>query len=97
VPHPGAVEAISSVAEDLSTEVAATHRLPYWPLWLPLLSTLSDHGEEVLSLAGDEVARIADLWLRWTPENWPLRDQAATLAIAVGHQALAKKRAGFYS
>lgn len=97
VPHPGAVEAISSVAEDLSTQVAATHRLPYWPLWLPLLSTLSDHAEEVLSLAGDDVARIADLWLRWTPEDWPLRDQAATLAIAVGHHVLAEKHAGLHS
>lgn len=94
VAHPGAVEAVSALAEELSTHVAATQRLPYWPLWLPLLGTLSDHAEEALTLAGDAVAQITDLWLRFTPEDWPLRDQAAALAIANGRRLLAHKRDG---
>lgn len=96
VPHPGAVDAIKSVAENLSTEVAATHRLPYWPLWLPLLAALSDHADEVLAVAGDAVARITDLWLRSTPAEWPLREEAAALAVARGRQMLAAKHAGQY-
>jgi hypothetical protein len=96
VPHPGAVAAITSVAEELSTEVAATHRLPYWPLWLPLLGALSDHAEEAATLAGDPVARITDLWLRWTPDDWPLREQAANLALARARGMLADEQATAY-
>jgi hypothetical protein len=49
---------------------------------------LSDHADEVLAVAGDAVARTTDLWLRWTPADWPLRTQAATLSIARGRQVL---------
>jgi hypothetical protein len=94
VPHPGIVDAVGEVAEDLATQVAATQRLPYWPLWIPLMQALSAHSDEALAIAGDEVARITDLWLRWTPDGFPLRPQAAVLAIARGQQVLAARQSG---
>jgi hypothetical protein len=89
VPHPEAVEAISAVEGDLATHAAATQRIPHWPLWLPLLQTISDHAEDALHLASDLVARITDLWLRFTPDGLPLRDQAAAIAIANARAHLA--------
>jgi hypothetical protein len=88
-PHPGMVEAVSGIAEELSTEVAATQRVPYWPLWVPVLGLMSTHADEALALVGDEVARITDLWLRWTPNGFPLRQEAATLAIGRARAFLA--------
>jgi hypothetical protein len=37
---------------------------------------------------------MTDLWLRWTPGDSPLREQAAALAVARGRQVLLAKGAG---
>ena len=96
VPHPAVLEQLRSYAPDLETQAAATYRLPYWPLWLPLLRALSDHAEDALAPAGDSVARVVDLWLRWTPDDWPCRGEAADLAVRRGRTLVSELASGRY-
>ena len=44
----------------------------------------------------DEFARTAEMWLRWTPPEWPLRGEAADLAIGLGRDMLERKRQRAY-
>lgn len=61
---------------------ARTHdRIPLWPYWVPVLSFLDTHRADVLSLAPDEVSRVAYQWLRLTRPDYPQRQEAARLAL----------------
>jgi hypothetical protein len=82
--------------EDLQTHIATMNRVPYWPLWMSLLQVLQSHQSEACTLAPDELARTADMWLRWTPQEWPLRAEAADLAIGLGRDMLERKRQRAY-
>jgi len=92
VPNLALVATVCDVDAGLETHAATLQRLPYWPLWLPLLRALSVHDNDALVVAGDEVA----LWLRTVPDTWPLRAEAAALAIADGRCILDDKRADMY-
>jgi hypothetical protein len=81
---------------DYSLAGATYQRIPYWPYWLPMIQFLSNHSKEALSLAPREAAQIADIWLRSTETNWPLRKQAAELALALGAETLEFQRKGGY-
>ena len=62
----------------------ANIRRPLWPYWLGMLQFLHDHVEDVIAYADLEVARVAEIWLNRSGQEWPLRREAAELALAVG-------------
>lgn len=76
----------------LETYLAATARIPYWPYWSAPLLVLYEHRDAIPRHALGSVARVADLWLRYTPSDWPLRDKAADLALALGEQLTRDKQ-----
>ncbi len=97
VPNQALLATVRDIAPDLDeTHVATMQRLPYWPLWLPLLGALSVHADDALEVADDEVARLVDVWLRTVPDTWPLRSEVAALAIARGRHVLEGRRTRRY-
>ena len=60
---------------------AALHRYPFWPLWLPVLRVLFLNRADVIRLSTDQATQIADLWLKNSGENWPLRDEAGQILL----------------
>lgn len=54
------------------------------------------HTVDALTVAPDEVVRVADLWLRSTPGTWPRRAEAAALAVAAGHRVIDASEPGTY-
>jgi hypothetical protein len=71
-------------APDIAAYWAATSRIPLVPLWGPVVRLLHAHASEAIDLAPVQVAAVADLWLRLTPTEWPLRNEAADVALALG-------------
>ena len=69
-------------------EVRTWERIPLWMYWLGILYALVDHLDDLLRLVPIETARLSRSWLRYTPRDWPGRNQAATLALAVAQQAI---------
>lgn len=96
VPNPALVATIRNVDANLEVHAATQQRVPYWPLWLPLLTVVSAHEHEALAAATDDLVRMANTWLRSTPETWPARSEAAALAISAGRRVLEDKRRGGY-
>lgn len=82
-----------------STASAAMWRLPYWPLWLPMLQFVYTHRAEAIALCPDSVSQMADLWLRQSGRTWPLRREAAEILIDAARWMIETKRAGerYYS
>ena len=96
IPNPVVLERMRDLDEDLQTHIATMNRVPYWPLWMSLPQVLRTHQSEARALAPDELARTADMWLRWTPPEWPLRGEAADLAIGLGRDMLERIRQRAY-
>jgi hypothetical protein len=94
VPDPRGA-AIFSDSPELAAHWAAQARLPLWPLWLPVLGVLHEHRDAALEGALAQVASAADLWLRHSGPDWPLRAQAADLALAVGRLLIDKSTSGW--
>ncbi len=69
----------SGMSDDAA--IAALHRYPFWPLWLPVLKVLFFKRTDVVPLATDQLTHIADLWLRASGEPWPFRDGAAQILL----------------
>ena len=69
----------ATLSDDLAT--AAMHRIPFWPLWLPVLRVLHEHRAEGISVATDQITKIADLCLKYSSHSWPLRNQAAQILL----------------
>ena len=80
VPNPRYMELAESVGMS-AIEAQSWERLPLWPYWIPLLRFLASRREDAVTLAHDEVSRIAKTWLYYAPSNWPGRQQAADLAV----------------
>ena len=82
-----------------STASAAMWRLPYWPLWLPMLQFVYTHRAEAIGLCPDPVSQIADLWLRQGRRKWPFRREAAEILIDAARWMIEAKRGGerYYS
>jgi hypothetical protein len=98
LPNPIVVAVAKTLDKSLGT-LALTHaRLPYWPYWLPMLRFLHTHAEDVTVLAPHAMAEISETWLNRGLLEWPLRKEAAELALLLGEQTQAfKQGGGFYS
>ena len=93
IPNPQYVAKATQIG--ISPDEARTwERIPLWMYWIGLLSALTNHISDILTYVPFETSRLARTWLRYTPRNWPGRQQAAELAIAVAHNVL---RARCYS
>ncbi len=84
--------AIATARPGETVEAATILRLPYWPYWLPMIRFLHQHKEQVVNLAPKEVAQITDIWLRLGNQSWPMRREAAELALEVGRKILESSR-----
>ncbi len=91
IPNPAVVETIVRQAPDLEVYAAAGARLPYPPYWVGVLRLLHAHRDEIPIRLRGLAARVADMWLRSTPQKWPLRKEAASLAIVLGEATLKEK------
>jgi hypothetical protein len=74
---------IARFSEDVAT--AALYRVPFSPLWLPVLGLLHEHRADSISLATEQTTKIADFWLKTSRPSWPLRDEAAQILIDAAH------------
>ena len=67
-------------------EIAARHRMPWAPYWFGVIDFLGEHTDQVIGLAGEE---IADLCLLWLPlqRAIPLgMKTVAAIAVAAARQ-----------
>jgi len=87
-PDPRHLKIIREIAPALETHTASANRLPIYPLWPAVLRLLAGNAADLVELAPVPVAQVADHWLRGTPPDWPLRDRAATIALAVADWTL---------
>ena len=85
------VEAVAQQLPDLAIHAAASSRLPYGPFWFRILNFLHAHRDEIPASVHGLAARAADLWLRSTLPKWPLRGEAASIAVALGDALLKSK------
>ncbi|MEK6289268.1 MAG: hypothetical protein AABO57_26450 [Acidobacteriota bacterium] len=84
---------VSKMIDDYSdTDAALTNRIPYWPYWLPMLRFLHNHLGQVIDMAIKPVSDLVNTWLRLGAENWPLRVEAAEIALAAGEHINRFKR-----
>ena len=72
--------------------LAALQRIPFWPLWLPMLRVLSEKRAEAIPIATDQVTRIADLWLSCSGENWPLRTATGQILLDAAQHMIGEIR-----
>jgi len=82
-PHDAFVRLVSETHPDLDTLAASMYRVPQWHYWLPMIDFLRKNMQHVIVHASLQVATIADTWLRRTPPDWPLRKEAAELAMTI--------------
>jgi hypothetical protein len=80
------------VSDDVSA--AALLRIPFWPLWLPMLRVLHEQRAQAIPLATGEITKIADLWLRTTGNDAPLSQQAAQVLLDATSFAIGEIRGG---
>jgi len=91
-PNEAMVRFFQAVDPELESYARVANRDPIWPLWLPTLQILAERMDEVVALAPTSAAQVATTWLERTPESWPLRVEAARLALAVAWQMYELKR-----
>jgi DNA replication protein DnaC len=63
------------------TRFAALPRIPLSPYWLPMLRILFEKRAEALPNATNQITEIADLWLRSSRDNLPLRAESGHLLL----------------
>lgn len=61
--------------------LAASHRIPVWPLWLPVVRVLAEKRAEAIAIETEKVTTIADLWLTHSGPNWPLRNETGQILL----------------
>jgi hypothetical protein len=81
VPDPFLMSAFRGADAEIATVAAANNRIPYSPLWPPVLKALQRHGAEVIDLADVELAEAFDLWLRRGPSEDGQRPGCALLVL----------------
>ncbi len=89
IPDPRILNAASSEDPAVLSQLAAICRLPYGPLWPPVLSFIERHIEEVTVVDPLACARIAKLWLQFTELVQVSGHPAALIALRVA-QTVAK-------
>ena len=72
--------------------LATVRRIPFWPLWLPMLRVLSEKRDEAIPTATDQVTKIADLWLRYSGNNWPLRTATGQILLDAARHIIKEVR-----
>lgn len=87
-PDPSALLLGRELDASVTGWMRAKFRLPIWNYWLGMLRFLHTHLADVVRLAPLEVARASTVWLSSTNGEWPLRREAAGLAVAVGEATL---------
>jgi len=92
LPNPLILAIAKTLDPDFETEAATMQRIPYWPYWLPMIQFLHRYLADVIEIAPKQVAKVADIWLRHGAENWPLRQEAAELALAKAELILRLKQ-----
>ena len=70
--------------------MATYHRVPFWPLWLPVLKVLSQNRNDAICLAPEQTTKIAELWLKYASPSWPLRKEAARILLDATKQVVTK-------
>jgi DNA replication protein DnaC len=63
------------------TRFAALPRIPLSPYWLPMLRILFEKRAEALPIATNQITEIADLWLRSSRDNLPLRAESGHILL----------------
>jgi hypothetical protein len=96
LPNPMVIALAQSLGETFDTFAATQARLPYWPFWLPMLRFLHARSDDALGLAPRHIAEICDTWLRRGADGWPLRREAAELAVRLAENVRDFKRSGGY-
>lgn len=91
-PNEAMVSFFQMVDPELESYVRVANRDPIWPLWVPTLQVLAERLDQVVTLAPTSTAQVATLWLERTPNDWPVRNEAAKLALAVAVQMFELKR-----
>lgn len=86
--------------QDMSHWLTANIRIPLWYLWGPMLSFLRSRIHEVVQLIPGTLAKICTLWLKSVPQTrpsgdqYPWRQEAAELALALAREVQAWKEEG---
>lgn len=93
IPNPEYIT-LASHAGIEENEARIWERIPLWMYWLGILPALAGHKEDLITFAPTETAQLSRSWLRHTGKDWPGREYAAELAVAVAQQTL---RTGMYS
>ena len=79
----------------------ASMRLPFWPLWLPVLPVLERHIDDVLEVVPDIAAEVCRTWLAKTANadgtgSFPCRDVAARMALRIAREFQRRLEEGQY-
>ena len=96
-PNPSHVTFASTIGKDYLSLARTLDRIPFWIYWPSIITFLLEHKDDLLGLVPSEIAEIAKTWLRWTPPEYPLRKEAARLAVAVGNATYNKRKSHPYS
>ena len=83
--------ALARATEDDDAWVAAHYRIPNWTYWPSVLRFLHKHRDQVIEVAPNEVAQVAEMWLAHAPTDWPFRREAAEIGLALGERALRER------
>lgn len=67
-------------------ESGAYYRLPFWPLWLPMLRFLTENSVATVDKAPWALAKICETWLRRGGPRWPLRNEVARMALQLAEK-----------
>lgn len=79
---------ILALDPSLSVHFETLHRAPMQTRWPPLIRFLAKHRKQVAKLMSTRVARLCEVWLAGTPQNWSdgtpyaFRKEMAELALA---------------
>lgn len=72
--------------------LAAPQRIPFLPIWLPMLRVLSEKKAEAILVATDQLTQIADLWLRCSRDDWPLRASSGQILLDAAQHIIGEIR-----
>jgi hypothetical protein len=90
IPDPRILNLADSEDPTMLSQLAAICRLPYRPLWPPVLSLIERHIDEMTAIDPAACARIAKLWLELANAAQGSGQPAASIAVRVA-QSVAKK------
>ena len=73
----------------------ASHlRIPYLPMWLPLLDVIHRKRADLFPTALDNATKVAAMWIENSNDSWPLRDECAQILVDAALHLVGSMRAG---